>query len=1087
MFCDMTIIDGNSDGTTDGVINLYDEYTSQIGGTLALGTWFDPGFNFALDEATGDLFLWDLDNSSVMITDYQFELTNPSCTTGVAITLNIILGPFPGVAVPTIGIDVNAEVCDIGIDPCMTGSAIYDLNQALLSIPSAHANGIWEYRGTSPNFLGVDNMGIFTADVPYQSGPPLVDEETFELFYVVPGLAPCTTSIETSVRVSVIRQVFAGFANEFNICESELIAGTFDNIDLRGDDFLVNEDIEGIWLDEEDPTGQISGPGDSVINLGEVYDDLVATNPKFGCETYEYTYFVQNRSAVCDDQTSSVKFTFHEELRPFAQSVPNPEFCIKDDSGPTTFNLYDLLTFETEGTILFDYPSDCCTNWTLISGPSNLGLISNSLGNECTPEIDYNHLGTINLADLTNAEAGTYTFEYLVRPEVNCGCGSTSQLIHDTPDGCNSETNTDGLCGAETAQVTIIINPFNYAGENTPVAPEPALEFCESSLASPFDLITLLNTDGINDPIYVGPLGTWTDLDTGMTITNPYTFPEIDVIQIFNFNYSTTTPNDCTDSADLTVTIYEEFSSGADTVLEFCESDSSFELLDVLDGDPNDNGIWTFPDGTFSTDSNVTFNPATSQVGTYTYVIPNNLSTTDPTMVFCSGSESTLTISVVQNANPGMAMQGEACLTNLQYDLLTLLDPAADSGGTFVDIDMTGALTVSIVDLTQLIAGDYTFEYQIQGNAVCPLQTATLTLTVFEELSSGIDTIREVCVSDIAFNIFDILEGDPSANGTWTFPDGTMSTDNNVNFNPGSTTAGVYIYTVSDITSTTDPTVIICAGSQSNLTINVFQNSNPGRDNDGIACKSDLQFDLLTLLDSTADSGGTFVDITTPPTGALSGSTVDLTLLAEGDYTFEYQIQGNAVCPLQTAVLVLTVTDLIAPTINNESFCILLAATLEDFTVNGATDFEWYDTATSTPPLDINTILVNGEDYYVAATDSNNICFSTRTMITATIIPFGQSGCMIEIPDGVSPNNDSQNDDLDLSNLPQIFTNYEIKIFNRYGVAVFIGNRNTAFFSGKSNVSLSIGENLPSGTYFYVFDPKDNITKPFQGNFYLSR
>ena len=75
VICDMTQIDGNNDGTFDGIINLYDEYTNLTGNTIQAGTWFDPGFNFALDESTGDVFLWDLDNASEATTDYQFQLT----------------------------------------------------------------------------------------------------------------------------------------------------------------------------------------------------------------------------------------------------------------------------------------------------------------------------------------------------------------------------------------------------------------------------------------------------------------------------------------------------------------------------------------------------------------------------------------------------------------------------------------------------------------------------------------------------------------------------------------------------------------------------------------------------------------------------------------------------------------------------------------------------------------------------------------------------------------------------------------------------------------------------------------------------
>jgi len=146
----------------------------------------------------------------------------------------------------------------------------------------------------------------------------------------------------------------------------------------------------------------------------------------------------------------------------------------------------------------------------------------------------------------------------------------------------------------------------------------------------------------------------------------------------------------------------------------------------------------------------------------------------------------------------------------------------------------------------------------------------------------------------------------------------------------------------------------------------------------------------------------------------------------------------------------------------------------------------WYDDNTSSTILPLDTVLVNGEDYFVAAVNADN-CESPRVSISITLDPFGSSGCENCINNGISANGDNINDELGLCDLPDTFPNYEIRIFNRYGTLVFKGNNSTGLFSGSSNVALTVGNELPSGVYFYVFDPKDNETKPFQGNFYLSR
>ena len=83
IYCDITQVDSDNNGTPDGIINLYDEYTKQTGKVLEKGLWFDPGYNYALNESTGDLYLWDLKESTVVIPTplqelsyYEFQLFN---------------------------------------------------------------------------------------------------------------------------------------------------------------------------------------------------------------------------------------------------------------------------------------------------------------------------------------------------------------------------------------------------------------------------------------------------------------------------------------------------------------------------------------------------------------------------------------------------------------------------------------------------------------------------------------------------------------------------------------------------------------------------------------------------------------------------------------------------------------------------------------------------------------------------------------------------------------------------------------------------------------------------------------------------
>lgn len=906
--CDMTTIDGvpngAPDGIPDGIINLYDAYNALPGVTPitpAIGTWSDPNFSFALNETTGDLFLWDLTNASRSGTDYEFIINSTSCGSGRAITLNLILGPFSGNALPVINADdVNVQICDIGSTPTNVCEQLVDIDlfQALESIPSPHLNGQWIYNGSSPNFVSLSGSNLIVT-IPYQQGPPLVDEETFEFTYRVAGFGACSVIQETDVNVSIVRQVFSGYPKNRRICEDEIINGNYDtDIDLRDDQFLALEDIEGVW--EIDGFGQITSPIDSEINIKAIYDQIIVRDGvRFGCAEVDYTYSVDQRSGVCGDAASTVSFKIYEYLRPFAQTITDFSFCEDAATLPASVNLYDRLEFTTESGILFDYNQNAWTNWNLISGPSDLGLVSNTSLD--APPAGYSSLGTVSLL---NAPPGDYIFEYVVYPEYNCWTDSFS-VTNYSPDYCAEMSDPRLPCREERAQVRLTIHPKLYAGEDT-----TGLQFCEidPTIASPLDLFTLLTTNGIDDPIYQGPQGRWVDLNTGNPIANPFTVPQINNQQTFNFQYITTSINNCEDRARLSFTVFEEYQSGIGSSIDVCDNNVSFDLFDNLTGNPNANGTWVGPNGYTSATHNAILTPGTSDAGDYIYTVPDNIDPFSGT-VLCSGNSATITVVNHQS-------------------------PSAGTGGSY------------------------------------------------------------------------------------------------------------------------------------------------------FVCRSDLQIDLIDYLDSSADSGGVFRDLDTG--NLLPNSLLDVSQLTAGIYNFQYEIQGHASCFLETSQISITIVEVPAPTATDQIFCASVGATVLDLVAINGMSFNWYDTIDDTTSLSIGTVLVDGEDYFVAAVDSDG-CESPRIGITVELLPLNHPSCESCFKDGISVNGDSENDEFDLCGLPVVFPNFEINIFNRYGSEVYKGNENTPLFNGISNVPLTIGNELPSGVYFYVFDPKDGSTAPIQGNFYLSR
>jgi gliding motility-associated-like protein len=113
---------------------------------------------------------------------------------------------------------------------------------------------------------------------------------------------------------------------------------------------------------------------------------------------------------------------------------------------------------------------------------------------------------------------------------------------------------------------------------------------------------------------------------------------------------------------------------------------------------------------------------------------------------------------------------------------------------------------------------------------------------------------------------------------------------------------------------------------------------------------------------------------------------------------------------------------------------------------------------------------------------SNGRCYQTAE------VDLLLKNCPPRVYNYVSANNDSYNDSFEIDYLRNIFLNYTIEIYNRWGTKVWTGSANTADWDGTSNTNLVMGStNLPDGTYFYVIDlhDADNPT-PLTGFVYLT-
>ena len=141
-------------------------------------------------------------------------------------------------------------------------------------------------------------------------------------------------------------------------------------------------------------------------------------------------------------------------------------------------------------------------------------------------------------------------------------------------------------------------------------------------------------------------------------------------------------------------------------------------------------------------------------------------------------------------------------------------------------------------------------------------------------------------------------------------------------------------------------------------------------------------------------------------------------------------------------------------------------------------DSEFGDNEISIPENYMNT--ESPQDIYVRI--ANDICFETAVFSIAV------ENCPPFVPEGFSPNEDGSNDDFNIVGLKDIFEDFEILIYNRYGTLIYKGNNSIPNWNGTANKGINNkGKPMPVGTYFYILHLNDSAYKTMKGWVYLNK
>ncbi len=208
--------------------------------------------------------------------------------------------------------------------------------------------------------------------------------------------------------------------------------------------------------------------------------------------------------------------------------------------------------------------------------------------------------------------------------------------------------------------------------------------------------------------------GTWSpQLASGTNIFNPSIDPE----GIYMYTVSSI---DCgTDISILDLEFVDSPNTGSDTVLTLCEENTSINLLENLDGNPDLGGIWN---PQLASGTNI-FNPSIDSEGIYTYTIDNGS---------CQ-SVSELSITIIEEPNAGTDGVLSICKSSSSVNLADYLNGSPDTGGSWFPELQEGN---GIFNPSKDLAGTYT--YTISSS--CNNYSSDVTVSVFNE--SIIDNFR---------------------------------------------------------------------------------------------------------------------------------------------------------------------------------------------------------------------------------------------------------------------------------------------------------------------------------------------------------
>lgn len=813
-----------------------------------LGGTPDGGGIWSDDDASGELSAGFFDASAVTAGTYDFTYTlqgQGTCATATA-TVSVSVSEAPSA-----GIDGTANVCEI--------ETAVDLSGLLNGTPDA--GGAWDDD---------DATGALTGSFFNASSVGL---GTYHFTYVVTGAAPCVNDSAT-VTIVVANAPNAGVGTTLTAC----IDGT--PIDLFAN-LTGSPDASGGWFDVDGSGGLLSGFFNLSVVAAGTYDLVYIVSALGGCVADSSTITIVVTSAADAGQSAGVTVCEAEtavDLFSLLGGTPDLGGVWTDDDGTGAMaaGIFDASAVAL-GTYDFSYfisgsgPCPGATTTVTVSvvtaadaGGNGATTLCNDLSSfdlftllTGTPTsggswLDNDATGALSgqTFDATQVGAGVYSFTYIA--------------------------NSLGVCPDDSADVTITVNQAPDGGNNG------VIPVCQGNTG--VDLFSgLLGTPDAG--------GTWIDNDLTGALTGGIFDASLVATGNYSFTYFVTGTAPCVnDSVNITVLVTPGPSAGQDGSLIVCSSESLVDLFTGLGGTPNPGGAWLDDDATGGLNGGFLNAGLITVAGTYnfTYVasVPG-----------CVGDSAVVSVTVTLAPNAGGDSTVTVCTSLNSLDLFSGLIGTPDAGGTWVDDDLTGALTGNIFDATIVAPGTYSFTYIVSGTTPCSGDASNVLVSVVATTDAGTNGTLNACTSQSNIDLFSGLGGTPYGGGAWIDDDATGALTAGY-FNASLTAAGTY-----------DFTYVIAAGGCPNdsatVSVTVTEATSAGTNGTLASCLDVTSVDLFTGLGGTPDLGGIWNDDN--GSGALTGSIFDPSAAATGTFSFTYLVSGTPPCTDATSTVIVTV------------------------------------------------------------------------------------------------------------------------------------------------------------------------------------